>query len=82
LHKVSFVVDAIKFIEENNDYHVFNESPHNEGFQLSNEEISYVDFLGINFFYYQIPIVISRMLVLVCWMTILIFVVKKELIIL
>jgi hypothetical protein len=82
LNNVSFVVDAIKFIEENNDYHVLNESPHNEGFQLSNEEISYVDFLGINFFYYQILIVISWMLVLACWMTILIFVVKKELIIL
>jgi hypothetical protein len=41
------MVDAIKFIEENNDYHVFDESPYNEGFQLSNEEISYVDFIGI-----------------------------------
>jgi hypothetical protein len=50
LKEVSFVGDAIKFIEENNDYHVFDESPHNEGFQLSNEEISYVDFLGIENF--------------------------------
>jgi len=33
------VVDAIKFIEENNDYHAFDESPHNERFQLSKEEI-------------------------------------------
>jgi hypothetical protein len=44
------VVDAIKFIEENNDYHVFDESSHNERFQLTNEEISYVDFLGIEKF--------------------------------
>jgi hypothetical protein len=29
---------------------VFDESPYNEGFQLSNEEISYVDFLGIENF--------------------------------
>jgi hypothetical protein len=50
LKEVSFVGDAIKFIEEKNDYHVFDESPHNEGFQLSNEEISYVDFLGIENF--------------------------------
>jgi hypothetical protein len=39
LNEVNFVVDAIKFIEENNDYHVFDESPHNERFQLSKEEI-------------------------------------------
>jgi hypothetical protein len=32
LNEVSFLVDAIKFIEENNDYHVFDESSHNEGF--------------------------------------------------
>jgi hypothetical protein len=32
LNDVSFLVDATKFIEENNDYHVFDESPHNEGF--------------------------------------------------
>lgn len=50
LNEVNFVVDAVKFIEENNDYHVFNESPHNEGFQLSNEEISYIDFLRIENF--------------------------------
>jgi hypothetical protein len=50
LKEVSFVGDTIKFIEENNDYHVFDESPHDEGFQLSNEEISYVDFLGIENF--------------------------------
>jgi hypothetical protein len=50
LKDVSFVGDAIKFIEENNDYHVFDESPHNEGFQLSNEEISYVYFFGIENF--------------------------------
>jgi hypothetical protein len=47
LNEVSFLVDAIKFIEENNDYHVLDESPHNEEFQLSNEEISYVDLIGI-----------------------------------
>jgi protein-tyrosine phosphatase len=32
LNEVSFLVDAIKFIEENNDYHVLDESPHNKGF--------------------------------------------------
>jgi hypothetical protein len=50
LNEVSFLVDEIKFIEENNDYHVFDENPRNEGFQLSNEEISYVDFIGIERF--------------------------------
>jgi len=50
LNEVSFLVDEIEFIEENNDYHVFDESPHNKGFQLSNEEISYVDFIGIERF--------------------------------
>jgi hypothetical protein len=55
LNEVSFLVDAIKFIEENNDYHVFDESPHNEGFQLSNEEISYVDFIGIEIFLSNLP---------------------------
>jgi len=50
LNEVSFLVDEIKFIEENNDYHIFDESLHNEGFQLSNEEISYVDFIGIERF--------------------------------
>jgi hypothetical protein len=49
------MVDAIKFIEENNDYHVFDESPHNEGFQLSNEEISYVDFIGIESLLSNLP---------------------------
>jgi hypothetical protein len=49
------MVDSIKFIEENNDYHVFDESPHNEGFQLSNEEISYVDFIGIERFLSKLP---------------------------
>jgi hypothetical protein len=55
LNEVSFLVDAIKFIEENNDYHVFDESPHNEGFQLSYEEISYVDFIGIERFLSNSP---------------------------
>jgi hypothetical protein len=55
LKEVSFVVDAIKFIEENNDYHVFDESPYNERFQFSNEEISYVDFLGIENFLSNSP---------------------------
>jgi hypothetical protein len=50
LNEVSFLVDEIKFIEENNDYHVFDESPHNKEFQLSNEEISYIDFIGIERF--------------------------------
>jgi len=50
LKEVSFVVDAVKFIEENNDYHAFDESPHNKRFQLSNQETSYVDFLGIENF--------------------------------
>jgi hypothetical protein len=34
---------------------VFNESPHNEGFQLSNEELSYVDFIGIERFLSNSP---------------------------
>jgi len=55
LKEVNFLVDAIKFIEENNDYHVFDESPHNERFQFSNEEISYVDFLGIENFLSNSP---------------------------
>jgi hypothetical protein len=60
---------------------VFDASPHNEGLQLNNEEISYVDFLEIeNFLSY--PPIISWMLVSTRWMTILIFVVKKELTIL
>jgi hypothetical protein len=50
LNEVSFLVDAISFIKENNDYHVFDESPRNEGFQLSNEEINYIDFIGIERF--------------------------------
>jgi hypothetical protein len=49
------LVDAINFIEENNDYHVIDESPHNEEFQLSNEEISYVDFIGIERFLSNLP---------------------------
>jgi len=32
LNEVSFMVDTIKFNEENNDYHVFDESLHNERF--------------------------------------------------
>jgi hypothetical protein len=55
LNEVSFLVDAINFIEENKDYHVIDESPHNEGFQLSNEEISYVDFIGIERFLSNLP---------------------------
>jgi len=55
LNEVSFLVNAIKFIEENNDYHVFDESPHNEGFQLSNEENSYVDFIAIERFLSNSP---------------------------
>jgi hypothetical protein len=55
LNEVSFLVDAINFIEENNDYPVIDESPHNEGFQLSNEEISYVDFIGIERFLSNLP---------------------------
>jgi hypothetical protein len=56
LNEVSnFLVDGIKFIEENNDYHVFDEIPHNKGFQLSNEEISYVDFIGIERFLSNSP---------------------------
>jgi len=79
INGVSFVVDAIKFIKEKNSYHVFDESPHNEGFQLSNEEIMISLELKI---FYQILLVIIWMLISACWMTILIFVVKKELIIL
>jgi hypothetical protein len=55
LNEVSFLVDTIKFIEENNDYHVLDESPHNEGFQLSNEEISYIDLIGIERFISNSP---------------------------
>jgi hypothetical protein len=55
LNEVSFLVDEIEFIEENNDYHVFDESPHNKGFQLSNEEISNVDFIGIERFLSNSP---------------------------
>jgi hypothetical protein len=55
LKEVSFVVDVIKFIEGNSNCHVFDESPHNEGFQLSNEEISYVDFLGVENFISNSP---------------------------
>jgi hypothetical protein len=55
LKDVSFVVNAIEFIEENNDYHVFDESLYNEIFQLSNEEISNVDFLGIENFLSNSP---------------------------
>jgi hypothetical protein len=55
LNEVSFLVDVINFIEENNDYHVIDESPHNEGFQLSNEEMSYVDFIGIERFLSNLP---------------------------
>jgi hypothetical protein len=55
LNEVSFLIDAIKFIEENNDYHVFDESPHNERFQSSNEEISNVDFIGIERFLSNSP---------------------------
>jgi hypothetical protein len=55
LNEVSFLVDAINFIKENNDYHVIDESPRNEGFQLSNEEISYVDFIGIERFLSNLP---------------------------
>jgi hypothetical protein len=55
LNEVSFVVDIIKFIKENNDYHVFDECPHNEGFQVSKDEISYVDLLGIENFLSNSP---------------------------
>jgi hypothetical protein len=55
LNEVSFLVNAIKFIEENNDYHVLDESPHNERFQSSNEEISYVDLIGIERFLSNSP---------------------------
>jgi hypothetical protein len=34
---------------------VLDESPHNEGFQLSNEEISYVDLIGIERFLSNSP---------------------------
>jgi len=55
LNEVSFLVDAIKFIEKNNDYHMLDESPHNEGFRLSNEEISFVDLIGIKRFLSNLP---------------------------
>jgi hypothetical protein len=55
LSEVSFMVDTIKFNEENNDYHVFDESLNSEGYQLSNEEISYIDLLGIEKFLLNSP---------------------------
>jgi hypothetical protein len=42
------VVNTKNFIEENNHYDVFGESPKFEGFNLEVEEIGLVDFLGVD----------------------------------
>ena len=46
LKEVSFVVNTENFIEENNNYDVFDESHKFEGFNLEVEEIGLMDFLG------------------------------------
>jgi hypothetical protein len=48
LKEVSFVVNTENFIEENNNYDVFDESHKFEGFNLEVEEIGLVDFLGVD----------------------------------
>jgi hypothetical protein len=48
LKQVSFVVNTENLIEENNSYDVLDESPKFEGFNLEVEEISLVDFLGVD----------------------------------
>jgi hypothetical protein len=48
LKKVSFVVNNENFIEENNNYDVFDESPKFDRFNLEVEEIGLVDFLGVD----------------------------------
>jgi hypothetical protein len=48
LKEVSFVVNTENFIEENNNYDVFDESLKFEGFNLEVEEIGLVDFLGVD----------------------------------
>ena len=48
LKEVSFVVNTENFIEENNNYDMFDEGPNFEGFNLEVEEISLVDFLGVD----------------------------------
>jgi hypothetical protein len=48
LKEVSFVVNTENFIEENNNYDVFDESHKFEGFNLEVEEIDLVDFLGVD----------------------------------
>ena len=44
LKEISFVVNIENFIEENNNYDVFDESLKFEGFNLEVEEINLVDF--------------------------------------
>ena len=48
MKEVSFVVNTENFIEENNNYYMFDESPKFVGFNLEVEEISLVDFLRID----------------------------------
>ena len=48
LKEISFMVNTENFIEENNSYDVFDESPRFEGFNLEVEEISLVDFLRVD----------------------------------
>jgi hypothetical protein len=48
LKEVSFVVNNENFIEENNNYDVFDESPKFDRFNLEVKEIGLVDFLGVD----------------------------------
>jgi len=55
LEKVSSLVDTIKIVEENDVYHMFDESPNSEVSQLGFEEINFVDFLGVENFLSSFP---------------------------
>lgn len=55
LKKVSLSVDIVKFVEENDVYHVLDESSKSEVFELGSEEISFVDFFGIEEFLLSSP---------------------------
>jgi hypothetical protein len=59
-----FVVNTENFIEENNNYYVFDESPKFLGFNLEIEEISLVDFLKVDNIYQ----VLLMMVVLISFM--------------
>jgi hypothetical protein len=51
LKERSFVVNTENFIEENNNYYMFDVSPKFVGFNLEVEEISLVDFLKVDNIY-------------------------------